>query len=149
MVDRRATSVFAVRAFAVPLFVVSVALVLAGSGCSPTTRLPSIYPSPGDSDARSFNVHDPLPETDIGPDMGARPPGFMQDWSEPRRTRAAQSMLGVQPGGGGNGPGAPIVPGGPVPGGPMPGPGGPMVPPQGQPIGPGPTSQMYPDAVPQ
>ncbi len=107
MVDRRASRVFALRAFTVPLFVLSVALVLAGSGCSPTTRLPSIYPSPGDSDARSFNVHDPLPETNIGPDMGARPPGFMQDWSEPRRTRAAQGMLGVPPGGGGtNGPGA-------------------------------------------
>ncbi len=153
MVDRRATRVFALRAFTAPLFVVSVALVLGGSGCSPTTRLPSIYPSPGDSDSRSFNVHDPLPETNIGPDMGARPPGFMQDWSEPRRTRAAQGMLGVPPGGT-NGPGGPLVPGGPVPGGPvpggpMPGPGGPMVPPQGQPIGPGPTSQMYPDAVPQ
>ncbi len=153
MVDRRATRVFALRALTVPLFVVSFALVLGGSGCSPTTRLPSIYPSPGDSDSRSFNVHDPLPETNIGPDMGARPPGFMQDCSEPRRTRAAQGMLGVPPGGT-NGPGGPLVPGGPVPGGPvpggpMPGPGGPMVPPQGQPIGPGPTSQMYPDAVPQ
>jgi hypothetical protein len=126
MVDRRA-----------PIVVAALLVAIAG-GCSPTTRLPTIYPSPGDSDSRSFNVHDPLPQNDIAPDMGARPPGFMDDWSEPRRSRAAQDMLGVPPGGGGPGPG------GPVPGAV---PGGPVVAPPGQPIGP--SSQMYPDAVPQ
>jgi hypothetical protein len=133
MVDRRARHLIAA---------VSAALV-AACGCSPTTRLPTIFPSPGDTNSRSFNVHDPLPETDIAPDMGARPPGFMQDWSEPRRTRAAQGMLGVPPGGN---PPVPVLPGGPMPG---PVPGGPMVAPPGQPIGPGPSSQMYPDVVPQ
>jgi hypothetical protein len=143
MVDRRTPRLVAA---------LSAALVIAAGGCSPNTRLPTIFPGPGDTDSRSFNVHDPLPETDIAPDMAARPPGFMQDWSEPRRTRAAQGMLGVQPGGN---PVGPMVPGGPLPGpmpgGPMPGPmqGGPMVAPPGQPIGPGPTSQMYPNAVPQ
>jgi hypothetical protein len=134
MVDRRAQRVAAALA---------TVLVFAAGGCSPTTRLPTIFPGPGDTNSRSFNVHDPLPETDIAPDMGARPPGFLQDWAEPRRTREAQGALGVQPNGGGPmGPGAPMVPGGPVPG-------GPMVAPPGQPIGPGPSSQMYPDAVPQ
>ncbi|HEV8000626.1 MAG TPA: response regulator, partial [Planctomycetaceae bacterium] len=60
--------------------------------------------------------------------MGARPPGFMQDWSEPRRTRAAQGALGVPPGGAPAGP--PMGPGGPVPGQI---PGGPMVPAPNQP----------------
>ncbi len=137
MVDRRAPRVVAA---------LSAVLVFAAGGCSPTTRLPTIFPGPGDTDSRSFNVHDPLPETDIGPDMGARPPGFMQDWSEPRRTRAAQGALGVPPGGAPAGPAAPMVPGGPVPGQV---PGGPMVAPPNQPVGPGPSSQMYPDAVPQ
>jgi hypothetical protein len=140
MVDRRALGVVAALA---------AAFVVGAAGCSPTTRLPTLCPSPGDADARSFNVHDPLPETNIGPDMGARPPGFMQDWSEPRRTRAAQDMLGVAPGGGSAVPGGPVAPGGPVPGGPVPtGPGAPMGPP-GQPVGPGPSSQVYPNAVPQ
>jgi hypothetical protein len=130
MVDRRAQSLAAGLALI---------LILTAEGCSPTTRLPSIFPGPGDTDKRSFNVHDPLPETNIGPDTGARPPGFMQEWSEPRRTREAQGVLGVPPNGGvPGGAGAPMVPGGPVPGGP---PGGP--------IGPGPSSQLYPDVVPQ
>jgi hypothetical protein len=134
MVDRRALGIVAA---------LTAGLLAGAAGCSPTTRLPTLAPSPGDTDARSFNVHDPLPQTDIAPDMGARPPGFMQDWSEPRRSRAAQDMLGVPPGGDGA---VPSGPGGPVPGGPVPG--GPMAPP-GQPIGPGPSSQVYPDAVPQ
>jgi hypothetical protein len=134
MVDRLAVRLVAA---------LSAALGIAAGGCSPNTRLPTIFPGPGDTNSRSFNVHDPLPETDIAPDMGARPPGFMQDWSEPRRTRAAQGLLGVPPGGN---PPAPMLPGGPLPG-PMPG--GPMGAPPGQPIGPGPSSQMYPDAVPQ
>src|ERR1700691_4338245 len=85
MVDLRAPRVVAA---------LSAVLVFAAGGCSPTTRLPTIFPGPGDTDSRSFNVHDPLPETGIAPDMGARPPGFMQEWSEPRRTRAAQDALG-------------------------------------------------------
>lgn len=139
MVDRRAPRVVAAR-----VVLVVCALLIFAAGCSPTTRLPTIFPGPGDADSRSFNAHDPLPETDIAPDMGARPPGFMQDWSEPRRTREAQNLLGVPPGG------APVAPGGGIPAGPGPGPaqGAPMVAP-GQPIGPGPSSQIYPDAVPQ
>jgi hypothetical protein len=134
MVDRGAQRIAAA---------LSAVLLFAAGGCSPTTRLPSIFPGPGDTDSRSFNVHDPLPAQDIGPDMGARPPGFLDDWSEPRRTRAAQGALGVQPNGGPpTAPGGPMVPGGPVPG-------GPMVAPPGGPIGPGPSSQLYPDAVPQ
>jgi len=103
-------------------------LVLAAEGC-PQTRLPNLVPTPYDADKRSFNAHDPLPETDIGPDTGARPPGFLQERSEPRRTQDAQQLLGVPPGGTNNGPP------------------GPMVAPPGAPAGP--TSQLYPDAVPQ
>jgi len=126
---------------------VLVLLVFMSVGC-PTTRLPTIVPRPGDADKRSFDVHDPLPETDIGPDTGARPRGFMQERSEPRRTQEAEALLGVPPGGterAGMGPGAPA--GGPM-GPPMGGP------PAGAPVGPGgppvgPSSQLYPDAVPQ
>ena len=111
--------------------------LLVAAGCQ-QTRLPSLVPSPYDADKRSFNVHDPLPETNIGPDMGARPPGFMQERSEPRRTMDAESLLGVPAGGTNAAPsGAQMV----AP------PGAPMVAPPGAPIGP--SSQLYPDAVPR
>ena len=64
---------------------------MAAEGC-PQTRLPNLVPTPYDADKRSFNAHDPLPETDIGPDTGARPRGFMQERSEPRRTEDAQQF---------------------------------------------------------
>jgi hypothetical protein len=111
-------------------------LLVAAGGCQ-QTRLPSLVPSPYDADKRSFNVHDPLPETNIGPDMGARPPGFMQERSEPRRTQEAEDLLGI-PRGGTN-----AVPAGAQMVAP---PGAPMVAPPGAPIGP--SSQLYPDAVP-
>jgi hypothetical protein len=116
-------------------------LVLAAQGCQ-GTRLPNLVPSQYDSDKRSFNVHDPLPETDIGPDMGARPPGFLQERAEPRRTQESQALIGVQPGGNNNAP----PPGAPMggPGVPM---GGPVVAPPGAPIGA--PSSLYPDTVPQ
>ena len=114
-------------------------LLVTASGC-PTTRLPSILPGPQDADKRSFNVHDPLPETDIGPDMGIRPRGFMQERSEPRRTQEAQGLLGMPPRG------SDVVP---APAGPV-APGAPMVAPPGPPGTPATQgSQLYPDAVPQ
>jgi hypothetical protein len=115
----------------------AVCLIVAAEGCQ-GTRLPNLVPTPYDSDKRSFNVHDPLPETGIGPDMGARPPGFLQERSEPRRTQEAQELLGVPPGGTNNA--APGPMGGPPPGAPLvPAPGGPGMP----------SSQLYPDAVPR
>jgi len=115
----------------------AVCLLVVAGGCQ-QTRLPALVPSPYDADKRSFNVHDPLPETNIGPDMGARPPGFMQERSEPRRTLDAEALLGIPPGGTNAAPaGAQMV----TPSGP------PMVAPPGAPVGP--SSQLYPDAVPR
>jgi hypothetical protein len=111
-------------------------LLMTAAGCQ-QTRLPALVPSPYDADKRSFNVHDPLPETNIGPDTGARPPGFMQERSEPRRTLDAEALLGIPPGGTNAA----------QPGGQMAAPpGAPMVVPPGAPVGP--SSQLYPDAVP-
>jgi hypothetical protein len=113
-------------------------LLLAAQGCQ-GTRLPNLVPSQYDSDKRSFNAHDPLPETGIGPDMGARPPGFMQERSEPRRTQESQQLLGVPAGGTNNAPppgvpmgGSVVAPPGPIPGAPI-----------------GAPSQLYPDNVPR
>lgn len=117
-------------------------LVIAAQGC-PTTRLPNLMPTQYDADKRSFNVHDPLPESDIGPDTGAVPRGFMQPRAEPRRTQDAQDLIGVPPGGTNNAPPPGVPMGGPV----MPPPGAPVVPPPGAPIGA--PSSLYPDRVPQ
>jgi len=112
-------------------------LLVAAGGCQ-QTRLPSLVPSPYDADKRSFNVHDPLPETNIGPDTGARPAGFLEERSEPGRTLDAEAALGIPPGGTNAAPaGAQMV----AP------PGAPMVAPPGAPVGP--SSQLYPDAVPR
>jgi hypothetical protein len=92
-------------------------LLLAGQGCQ-GTRLPNLAPTAYDADKRSFNVHDPLPETNIGPDTGARPPGFLQERSEPRRTQESEALLGIPPGGTNNGP-PPGTPTGPPPGVPV------------------------------
>jgi hypothetical protein len=117
-------------------------IVVASVGCA-QTHYPSILPSASENDRRSFNVHDPLPETNIAPDMASRPRDFTNEWAEPRRTQEAQQLLGVPPGG------APPVPAG-APAGPGMAPGAPMVAPQGAPITPGaPTGQMYPGPVPQ
>ncbi len=111
--------------------------LVAAGGCSAETRLPSLYPRPADTNPRSFSIHDPLPESDIGPDMAAR-----------------QGQLGVPPGGGfSTVPGAPMVAPPGVPGTPAT-PGIPVAPgPQlapGMPGGPGaPSSQAYPYTNPQ
>jgi hypothetical protein len=115
--------------------------LLVATGCQ-QTRLPNLVPSPYDADKRSFNVHDPLPETNIGPDTGARPPGFLQERSEPLRDLGTDARLGI-PATGTNAP--PAGPMGGPPGAPVGGP--PMVAPPGAPIGP--SSQFYPDAVPR
>ena len=66
------------------------------SGCfSPFhTRLPTFANRSPAEEKRSFNVHDPLPEKDVGPDTLVRPRGFMEQRSEPRRTLEGQGMLG-------------------------------------------------------
>lgn len=110
-------------------------LVVTGEGCM-NTKLPSILPTPAEADRRSFTVHDPLPETDIGPDTFSRPRGFTDEWAEPRRTLAAQSQLGMD-----------RSPSGQLPSGQTTVPGAsPNAAPNGAAA---PSSQAYPDAVPQ
>jgi hypothetical protein len=110
-------------------------LVIGANGCQ-GTRLPNVVPTQYDADKRSFNVHDPLPETDIAPDMAARPRGFNDEWAEPRRTQQGQALIGVPPGGTNSAPppqqavpmGAPAV---------------------GLPIAPGSAPNLNPDQIPQ
>ncbi len=71
-------------------------LVVAAEGC-PQTRLPNLVPTPYDADKRSFNVHDPLPETDIGPDTGARPRDFMQDAASRAALRSPKNSWAFRP----------------------------------------------------
>jgi hypothetical protein len=103
----------------------------AAGGCSPQTRLPSLFPNPSDSDPRSLSLHDPLPENDIAPDTGTRPRGFMYERSEPLRDLRTQREMGVAPG-----PAAGPMPGSGYPPGPI-YPNAPMGVPQGVPLNPG------------
>ena len=82
-------------------FVVLGCLVLAAGCFSPFhTRLPTFANRSPAEEKRSFNLHDPLPERDVGPDTQVRPRGFIEQRSEPRRTLEGRGLLGTptQPG---------------------------------------------------
>jgi hypothetical protein len=66
------------------------------SGCfSPFhTRLPTFVNRSPEVEKRSFSLHDPLPDRDLGPDTLARPRGFNDQRSEPRRTLEGRGLIG-------------------------------------------------------
>lgn len=67
---------------ALPLVVVC----LCGCPTPMNTRLPMIGGEEQvDLERRSYNLHDPFPDEDFGPDTMSRPPGFVEQRSEPRR----------------------------------------------------------------
>jgi len=59
------------------------------SGCfTPyTTHFPSLSFMPSEYERREAQIHDPYPDTDIGPDTGNRPPGFRQQRPEALRAQ--------------------------------------------------------------
>ena len=62
------------------------ALCLVAGCVNPTrTRLPSLGYGDPRAERQSYNIHDPLPERDIGP-MVERPREFARERTEPRRT---------------------------------------------------------------
>jgi len=71
-------------------------LVLAAGCFSPIhTRLPTLANRSPDVERQSFNLHDPLPERDVGPDTQVRPRGFNEQRSEPRRTLDGRGLIGT------------------------------------------------------
>ncbi len=70
---------------------------LAVCGClTPyNTRLPTLDSPPAPVEKRSYSIHDPFPDEDLGPDTMTRPRGFNEPRAEPRKTLESQSLLGL------------------------------------------------------
>ena len=72
---------------------------LAFCGClTPfNTRLPTIDTPPAPVEKRSYSIHDPFPDEELGPDTMTRPRGFNEPRAEPRKTLESRALLGLDP----------------------------------------------------
>jgi len=74
-------------------------LLIAGCG-SPETRLLSWYPQPASLEAKLYDLHDPFPERDAGPDTYSRPRDFLEPRSDSQKSlnlRKLKAMRGFAP----------------------------------------------------
>lgn len=82
-------------------------LLFVGGCITPwNTRLPTLAPRPPVVEGRSYHVHDPFPDTLVGPDPMIRPREFIEPRAEPRRTLEGRALLGVPQ----TGPALPVPP---------------------------------------
>ena len=63
------------------------------------TRLPRVAPSPPAAEGRSYQVHDPFPEEDLGPETQVRPREYIESRPAPRRAIEGNTLMGVPPAG--------------------------------------------------
>ena len=84
-------------------------MLVCASGCfSPMhTRLPTLWPSHPQTEAQAFQLQDPFPDNDIGPDVQARPRGFDRPRTEARRGAELRLLHGLSSGPEGSRPGVP------------------------------------------
>jgi hypothetical protein len=61
------------------------ALLLAGCAAGRNTQLPTFSANDPNSERAGYQVHDPLPERELGGETSGRPRGFDAARSEPRR----------------------------------------------------------------
>jgi hypothetical protein len=74
-----------------------------GSGCIAVcgcinpfnTRLPTVNTPPAPVEKRSYSIHDPFPDEDLGPDTMTRPRGFNEPRAEPRKILESRALLGL------------------------------------------------------
>lgn len=60
------------------------------AGCqAPWVQYPTLIPREPNAEAATFQLHDPLPDQSMGPNVGGRPPTSLIQRSEPRRTMEA------------------------------------------------------------
>lgn len=74
------------------------------AGCqAPWIQRPSLYPGNPAAERASYTLHDPMPDSSLGPNVGGRPRESLIQRSEPRRTMEAAipAMTGQQPPGAG------------------------------------------------
>ena len=63
-----------------------IVLVLAGCQNTQETRFLSWFPRPAAQESRSYDLHDPFPDENIGPNTFTRPRGFIVPRTEQRKT---------------------------------------------------------------
>lgn len=62
------------------------------------TRLPTVATPPPPVEKRSYDIHDPFPDEQLGPETYTRPRGFDEPRAEPRKILEGRSLLGLPPG---------------------------------------------------
>ncbi|MES2792785.1 MAG: hypothetical protein V4719_24440 [Planctomycetota bacterium] len=77
----------------------SLGLLLVAGCQAPWIQVPSIVPGNPASERASYTLHDPLPDSSLGPNVGGRPRESLVQRSEPRRTieAAIPGMTNQQP----------------------------------------------------
>ena len=61
--------------------------LLLTAGCqAPWIQVPSIFPANPAAERASYTLHDPLPDSSLGPSVSGRPSEALIQRSEPRRT---------------------------------------------------------------
>jgi hypothetical protein len=59
------------------------------------TRLPTLDTPPPPVEKRSYSIHDPFPDEELGPDTMTRPRGFNEPRAEPRKILESRALLGL------------------------------------------------------
>ncbi len=70
-----------------------VVIALAGCISEATTRFPHLMSQHPAVEKRAFQIYDPLPDSNLGPNMEIRPRGFNRQRTESRRLRDVQNAL--------------------------------------------------------
>ncbi len=68
-----------------PLLAICGSLLLAGCVTPYNTRLPTLRPRHPAVERRSYEYHDPFPNSDLGPETNQRPWGFARPRTQPRQ----------------------------------------------------------------
>jgi hypothetical protein len=76
----------------------AVTLALAGCVTPWNTRLPTLEPGVPAAERRSYEIHDPYPEPDLGPETQTRPRDFAEPRSQPRRLIEGRMLRDMAPG---------------------------------------------------
>ena len=75
------------KAIAVTIWLFTVLSALAGCASKSMTRFPRLMAQHPAVEKRAFQIHDPLPDSNLGPDMQNRPREFNVQRTESRRFR--------------------------------------------------------------
>lgn len=62
-----------------------------------TTKLPSVHPRHPEAEKKSYQLHDPYPSEELGPETLSRPRGFDVPRSEQRRALESQMLPQTPP----------------------------------------------------